>query len=141
MRIISIIFILCLVSCYDKKTIQRELTVRKSTLYKYEIEIPVKHKTRGNVHQFDLSEDEFTEFYWLYSDRIDSIVHSSELVLTTHRNQTKYPYCQSQLKGHVRFYNDSIELALKVPVYSDSDTIADSWTNYEHNGRYKLKKE
>ncbi|WP_430406828.1 hypothetical protein [Fluviicola sp.] len=141
MKSIFVFPLLLLTACYHDEEVSPELIIRKSKVYKYEIELPVHHEGRGNMHQLDASKYSFNESHWLYLNRKDNKVNHTDIVLTPERNKVDYPYRQSNLKGFILFKFDSIMIRLLVPHYIDQDTIVDEWNNYEYNGNYKLKKE
>ena len=134
-------FFLILLGCYhNEKVISRELIIRKSKVFKYEVEIPILYEGRGNPHQLDASKYRFENSDWIYFNSMENRISYHDLVLTSERGKTKFPYCQSNLRGFISFKKDSIFIRLIVPQYNDGDTIPDKWNNYEYNGDYKLKK-
>ncbi len=139
--ITSFFFLFLLTACYNEEVVSSELIIRKSTAYKHEIELPVHHEGRGNIHQLDASKYSFEDSDWLYLNKNMGKVSYKDLVLTHERNKTNYPHCQSKLRGFIRFKEDSINIRLIVPHYIDQDTIVDEWNNYKYNGNYKLKKD
>ncbi|MDF3028893.1 MAG: hypothetical protein K0S23_3200 [Fluviicola sp.] len=137
---ISVFFLLLLTACYHKEKVSPELIIRKSSVYNYEIELPVHHEGRGNMHQLDLSKYSFEDSDWLYLNTKEGRVNYTGIILTHERYKVHYPSCQSNLRGYVRFQKDSLKIRLIVPHYIDQDTIVDEWNNFEYNGDYKLKR-
>lgn len=137
--ITSFFFLFLLTACYHDEEVSPELIIRKSTVYKYEIELPVHHEGRGNIHQMDPSKYSFEASDWLYLNKNLGKVYCKDIVLTYERNKTNDLHRQSNLRGFVTFKRDSILIRLIVPHYIDQDTIVDEWNNYEYNGNYKLK--
>jgi hypothetical protein len=141
MKVIASSFLLfLLIGCYHNEQVSPELIIRKSTVYNYEVELPVHHEGRGNIHQLDASKYSFEGSDWLYLNKNLGKVYCKDIVLTYERNKTNDLHRQSNLRGFVTFKRDSILIRLIVPHYIDQDTIVDEWNNYEYNGNYKLKK-
>lgn len=138
--IFVILNVFILTSCYHEETVNSQLTIRKSSKSKYEIEIPIHHEGRGNTHQLDPSSYEFNDSDWLYLDSDKSKINFDQIILTYEKNKTDYPWRQSNLRGSIEFKEDSIKISLTLPVYKDQDTIEDGWQDYKHNGTYKLKR-
>lgn len=132
--------ILVVSSCYHNEEVANSLPIRKSTVYNFEIEIPVHHEGRGNIHQMDPSKFEFDASDWIYLNDVSSTVNFDKLILTHERNKTERPWCQSNLKGYLKFKKDSVSINLILPEYKNEDTIVDGWSNYKYNGTYKLTK-
>lgn len=133
--------ILLVTSCYHNERAASELIIRKSKEFRYEIEIPIHYEGRGNIHRLDASKYSYNDSDWIYVNSRENKVSSGDMVLTYERDKTKYPHCQSNLRGFVYFKNDSILIRLIIPHYIDEDNTPDEWLKYEYNGNYKLKRE
>lgn len=138
--IFIIINILFLTSCYQEETVNETLIIKRSTRFKFEIEIPIHHEGRGNIHQLDPSSYEFDEEDWIYLNSDSTKINYHQIILTHEKDKTDYPWRQSNLRGYIEFIKDSISIRLRLPIYKDQDTIVDGWQDYEHNGKFKLKR-
>lgn len=137
---ISIFLLLfVLIGCYSKETV--DLKVLLSTLEKgrFEIEIPIHHEGRGNIHTLDISKYKFDQPHWIYLKSTRGKVNASEIILTYHKGKIEYPWIQSNLKGYIEFKNDSLSIKLLTPIYIENNTTPDKWEEYKHNGKYLIE--
>lgn len=106
--------------------------------YKYELQLKYHTTGRGNIHTFSLSKYEFDDADWIYTNTLSGRVDAKDLIFTHYQRKTEYPWKQSELKGYVQFYGDTLAIiALEIPWYNDSSKV-DHWVKYEFNGTYSL---
>ena len=107
---------------------------------KYELQIGYHVKGRGNIHTYSMSKYEYDGFDWIYLNKLTGEIVADSMIFTHYSGGTKYPDKQSDLKGHIKFLEDTTVLIdLQMPVYKDTCNKADHWENWEYNGKYKLK--
>jgi protein associated with RNAse G/E len=125
--------------CYYDETVESKIIIRESYPYKFELEIPIHVKGRGNIHTLDIKKIEFENSDWIYTNTINGKVTASEIIFTNYYQKTDPPWIQSNLRGYLEFFADSVSINLEIPRYIDDDSIPEKWIDYNYNGKYLLE--
>jgi hypothetical protein len=125
---------------YTKSNACNKVFAYRYNDFKYEIQIKIKVKGRGSIHNpsfwSNILPYRLTDYDWIYTNTINDRLDSNEFIFTHYQRETKHPWIQDSIQGYINFKTDSMIIDLMIPHYKGNSI--DHWVPYEFNGRYNL---
>ncbi|MEQ1793783.1 MAG: hypothetical protein ABL970_06275 [Nitrospira sp.] len=141
LRLYGVAFFLFLSGCYRDGAFDQEVIIRPGANgYTYEVQIKGHWEGRGgNPHNlFDWKLYKWDRSYWIYTNKVDGKIPSSELILTPQWRCVESPWIYRKLMGYVEFGSGKIIVALDLAEY-DSDGIVNGYSPMDANGTYTVR--
>ena len=102
---------------------------------RYEIVLDYSELSAGGPCTGPQLPSRYQSKYYLYVDKIEGTLASSEVILTHEKDGINEPWPQSNLKGAVNFSDGVITINLLVPHYRQDSTI-EKYVEFRYNGKY-----
>jgi hypothetical protein len=144
--VLSSVFIFSITSCYQIQKIDKTINaypINKDN-YKFELLLKLHVKGQGSMNPFDnpgMEKYQFDKYIWIYCDKIQGRIDTSNFICTYHQRHYEYPYgvARSGTKGFIEFKTDSVVIIKVKFRFNINGNEKDPWLPTEFNGRYKLK--